>query len=117
MADLSPEVNRLLGTALLDPDWCRQLLGPARLLAIQGFALTPAERRAILTSPATCLHELAADILVAMSSIPGEGNELITTAISATIDSPERRTLRQDHDRLWSMVRERSPESLLATVH
>ena len=86
---LSPEANRLLGTALLDPDWCWQLLGPTRILAIQGFALTPAERRAILTSPATCLHELAADVLEAMSSIPGEGDGLATPAISATIASLE----------------------------
>ena len=70
MSALSAEVNRLLGTALLDPDWCCRLLGEDRSQLIQGFALTQAEYVTIQKSSATSLHELVKDITEELNGAP-----------------------------------------------
>ncbi len=62
MAMLSQEVNRLLGSALLDPALLKCILGYERARGLQGFNLQPAEHDAILKSHAHTLTELSREL-------------------------------------------------------
>ena len=62
MATLSYEMNRLLGSAALDPEFSAHILGSRRADAIRSFALSPQEAQAILLSRASTLPELAAEL-------------------------------------------------------
>jgi hypothetical protein len=62
MAMLSIELNRFLGTALLDPRVMRQVFGSNRTVALQGFGFTPSETAAILSSKAQSLADLSGEL-------------------------------------------------------
>jgi hypothetical protein len=62
MAMLSLELNRLLGTAMLDSDFLRRVLSAERAVALQGFKLSPEERSTILASQACTLTELSREL-------------------------------------------------------
>jgi len=62
MAMLSQEVNRFLGSALLDPMFTKRLFSSERAGALQGFNFQPSERKTILTSQACTLQELSREL-------------------------------------------------------
>jgi ribosome biogenesis GTPase A len=62
MAMLSLEVNRFLGNALLDPELMKRIFSVDRVMALQGFKLTPEERSTILASQAHSLPELSQEL-------------------------------------------------------
>jgi hypothetical protein len=59
---LSYEMNRLLGSAALDPELSASILGTRRADALQAYALSPQEAQAILISRASTLPELATEL-------------------------------------------------------
>ena len=64
MAMLSKEVNRFLGSALLDPSMLKCIFGGERAQVLQDFSLQPAERNAILASQARTLTELSRELIM-----------------------------------------------------
>ncbi len=68
MAMLSLELNRLLGCALLDPDFLRRVLSAERSVALQAFKLSPKERSTILASRANTLTELSRELTATLAS-------------------------------------------------
>jgi hypothetical protein len=62
MAMLSLELNRLLGNAMLDPDFLRRVLSAERAVALQGFKLSSEERSTILASQACTLTDLSREL-------------------------------------------------------
>ncbi|HEY3288489.1 MAG TPA: hypothetical protein VGK87_00025 [Anaerolineae bacterium] len=62
MMTLSLEVNRFLGSVLLDPTLMKSFFSNDRARAMQGFNFQPAERHAIMVSHARTLHELSHEL-------------------------------------------------------
>lgn len=62
MAILSQEVNRFLGSVLLDPMLTKCLFSNDRASALHGFNFQPSERKTILTSQARTLQELSREL-------------------------------------------------------
>lgn len=62
MAMLSPEMNRFLGCALLEPRMWQSIIGGDRASAMQSFNLRPEERSRILISKAKTLPELSREL-------------------------------------------------------
>jgi hypothetical protein len=62
MSMLSLEVNRLLGSALLDPDFVKHIFSADRAMVLQGFRLSPEERSIILASRANSFPELSREL-------------------------------------------------------
>jgi hypothetical protein len=60
----SHEINRLLGTALLDPDFQARVLSKQRVELLDQFELSRDERRAVLQSEARTLRDLAKDLSI-----------------------------------------------------
>ncbi len=68
MAMLSLEVNRLLGSALLDPDFLRRVFSAERAVALQSFGLSSQERSAILASQARTLKDLSRELMAKLAT-------------------------------------------------
>ncbi len=62
VATLSYEMNRLLGSAALDPELSANILGTRRADALQAYALSPQEVQVVLMSRASTLPELATEL-------------------------------------------------------
>jgi hypothetical protein len=67
MTMLSPEVNRFLGRALLDPEMAKHIFNNERQVALKDFNLLPEERATILASKAQTLAELSHELLAALA--------------------------------------------------
>ncbi len=68
MAILSMELNRLLGSALLEPELLRRVLSAERSLVLQGYKLSTKERSALLASQAHTLTELSRELTATLST-------------------------------------------------
>lgn len=67
MAMLSLEVNRFLGSALMDSDFLKRVFSAERAVALQGFKLSPHERSTILASQAHTLPELSRELTATLA--------------------------------------------------
>jgi hypothetical protein len=73
--NLSPEINRILGNALLDPGLQRRLLSSDRMTVLADYQVTDAECNVFLASQARTIQELAAECC-AMLGQPDETPDL-----------------------------------------
>ena len=72
MAALSIEMNRLLGSALLDPYLQARIFGEARADVLKGYALSQQEFALVMDSKAHTLTDLAMDICANINSANGK---------------------------------------------
>lgn len=98
--NLSPEINRILGNALLDADLRRRLLSSDRMAALADYHMTDAERAVVLASQARTIHELAAECCTLLGR-PDETPEL-----------PEAEALCRDYG-----IKQYPAEVIQATIH
>jgi hypothetical protein len=63
---LPPEVNRLLGNALLNGAFQKQVLGTDRVAALGEYTLSAAERQVVMSSTAVSLPGLAGECCAAL---------------------------------------------------
>ena len=78
MAMLSPEINRFLGHALLDPTLVKRIFSADRASALLDYNLLPEVSAMIMTSKACSLPELARELLATFAGSPSAEMETDT---------------------------------------
>ena len=72
MAALSIEMNRLLGSALLDPILQGRIFSEGRADVLKGFSLSPHEYTVVMDSTARTLSDLASDVCSRVNGTNGK---------------------------------------------
>lgn len=89
MMALSPEMNRLLGQALLDPELMKRLLSAERAKALREYGLLPQELGAVMASRASTLPELSREVCAACAT-PVVDPEAQVQALYQSVPLPTR---------------------------